>query len=98
MFSRFSQQEKKSAEYVPLSIFELQALRIILHSLDQRAGVYQRYIQPLLSVSVDFYIRVFVRVFTGQATVKNSARCSLTHTRMHCLLTKADLSCVMKDE
>uniref|UniRef100_A0A669F9K6 tRNA (guanine(26)-N(2))-dimethyltransferase n=1 Tax=Oreochromis niloticus TaxID=8128 RepID=A0A669F9K6_ORENI len=49
------------------------ALRVILHSLDQRAGVYQRYIQPLLSVSVDFYIRVFVRVFTGQATVKNSA-------------------------
>ncbi|XP_061685266.1 tRNA (guanine(26)-N(2))-dimethyltransferase [Syngnathoides biaculeatus] len=50
-----------------------QALRIILHSLDQRANVYQRYIHPLLSVSVDFYIRVFVRVFTGQATVKNSA-------------------------
>uniref|UniRef100_A0A667WJS3 tRNA (guanine(26)-N(2))-dimethyltransferase n=1 Tax=Myripristis murdjan TaxID=586833 RepID=A0A667WJS3_9TELE len=50
------------------------ALRIILHSLDQRAAVYQRYIQPLLSVSVDFYIRVFVRVFTGQAVVKNSAR------------------------
>ncbi|XP_070779154.1 tRNA (guanine(26)-N(2))-dimethyltransferase [Enoplosus armatus] len=49
------------------------ALRIILHSLDQRAGVHQRYIRPLLSVSVDFYIRVFVRVFTGQATVKNSA-------------------------
>ncbi|XP_068607214.1 tRNA (guanine(26)-N(2))-dimethyltransferase [Brachionichthys hirsutus] len=49
------------------------ALRIILHSLDQRAGVYQRYIQPLLSVSVDFYIRVFVRVFTGQAKVKDSA-------------------------
>lgn len=49
------------------------ALRIILHTLDQRAGVYQRYIRPLLSVSVDFYIRVFVRVFTGQATVKNSA-------------------------
>ncbi|KAL0180955.1 hypothetical protein M9458_023361, partial [Cirrhinus mrigala] len=50
------------------------ALRIILHSLDQRAAVYQRYIQPLLSVSVDFYIRVFVRVKTGQAVVKNSAR------------------------
>ncbi|XP_054897564.1 tRNA (guanine(26)-N(2))-dimethyltransferase isoform X2 [Poeciliopsis prolifica] len=49
------------------------ALRIVLHSLDQRAGVYQRYIQPLLSISADFYIRVFVRVFTGQATVKNSA-------------------------
>lgn len=49
------------------------ALRIILHSLDQRAAVHQRYIQPLLSVSVDFYIRVFIRVFTGQAKVKNSA-------------------------
>ncbi|XP_061087511.1 tRNA (guanine(26)-N(2))-dimethyltransferase [Conger conger] len=49
------------------------ALRIILHSVDQRAGVYQRYIEPLLSVSVDFYIRVFVRVHTGQAKVKNSA-------------------------
>ncbi|KAI5618656.1 tRNA (guanine(26)-N(2))-dimethyltransferase isoform X1 [Silurus asotus] len=49
------------------------ALRIILHSLDQRANVHQRYIQPLLSVSVDFYIRVFIRVRTGQATVKNSA-------------------------
>ncbi|KAJ8383746.1 hypothetical protein AAFF_G00215880 [Aldrovandia affinis] len=49
------------------------ALRIILHSLDQRAGVYQRYIEPLLSVSVTFYIRVFVRVHTGQAMVKNSA-------------------------
>ncbi|KAK3528014.1 hypothetical protein QTP86_014089 [Hemibagrus guttatus] len=49
------------------------ALRIILHSLDQHANVYQRYIQPLLSVSVDFYIRVFVQVRTGQATVKNSA-------------------------
>nr|XP_057921282.1 tRNA (guanine(26)-N(2))-dimethyltransferase isoform X2 [Doryrhamphus excisus]XP_057921283.1 tRNA (guanine(26)-N(2))-dimethyltransferase isoform X2 [Doryrhamphus excisus] len=49
------------------------ALRIILHSLDQRANVYQRYIQPMLAISADFYIRVFVRIFTGQATVKNSA-------------------------
>ncbi|KAL4648548.1 tRNA (guanine(26)-N(2))-dimethyltransferase [Arapaima gigas] len=49
------------------------ALRIILHSLDQRAGVYQRYIEPLLSISADFYIRVFVRVHTGQAKAKNSA-------------------------
>ncbi|XP_066472936.1 tRNA (guanine(26)-N(2))-dimethyltransferase isoform X2 [Tiliqua scincoides] len=49
------------------------ALRIILHSLDLRANCYQRYIVPLLSVSADFYIRVFVRVFTGQAKVKASA-------------------------
>ncbi|XP_043940667.1 tRNA (guanine(26)-N(2))-dimethyltransferase [Protopterus annectens] len=49
------------------------ALRIILHSLDLRANCYHRYIVPLLSVSADFYIRVFVRVFTGQAKVKASA-------------------------
>ncbi|KAJ1161033.1 hypothetical protein NDU88_001521 [Pleurodeles waltl] len=49
------------------------ALRIILHSLDLRANCYQRYIVPLLSISADFYIRVFVRVFTGQAKVKSSA-------------------------
>ncbi|XP_007421017.1 tRNA (guanine(26)-N(2))-dimethyltransferase [Python bivittatus] len=49
------------------------ALRIILHSLDLRANCYQRYIVPLLSVSVDFYIRVFVRVFSGPSKVKASA-------------------------
>ncbi|XP_049666644.1 tRNA (guanine(26)-N(2))-dimethyltransferase isoform X1 [Accipiter gentilis] len=49
------------------------ALRIILHSLDSRANCYQRFIVPLLSISADFYIRVFVRVFTGQAKVKASA-------------------------
>uniref|UniRef100_A0A8C5PMH1 tRNA (guanine(26)-N(2))-dimethyltransferase n=1 Tax=Leptobrachium leishanense TaxID=445787 RepID=A0A8C5PMH1_9ANUR len=49
------------------------ALRIILHSLDLRANCYQRYIVPLLCVSADFYIRAFVRVFTGQAKVKMSA-------------------------
>ncbi|XP_063305667.1 tRNA (guanine(26)-N(2))-dimethyltransferase [Pelobates fuscus] len=49
------------------------ALRILLHSLDLRANCYQRYIVPLLCISADFYIRVFVRVFTGQAKVKMSA-------------------------
>ncbi|XP_063148569.1 tRNA (guanine(26)-N(2))-dimethyltransferase isoform X2 [Candoia aspera] len=49
------------------------ALRIILHSLDLRANCYHRYIVPLLSVSVDFYIRVFVRVFSGPSKVKASA-------------------------
>ncbi|XP_063787234.1 tRNA (guanine(26)-N(2))-dimethyltransferase isoform X2 [Pseudophryne corroboree] len=49
------------------------ALRILLHSLDLHSNCYQRYIVPLLSISADFYIRVFVRVFTGQAKVKMSA-------------------------
>ncbi|XP_023575859.1 tRNA (guanine(26)-N(2))-dimethyltransferase isoform X2 [Octodon degus] len=49
------------------------ALRIVLHSLDLHANCYQRYVVPLLSISADFYVRVFVRVFTGQAHVKASA-------------------------
>ncbi|TRZ04570.1 hypothetical protein HGM15179_019796 [Zosterops borbonicus] len=49
------------------------ALRIILHSLDLRANCYQRFVRPLLSVSADFYVRVFVQVFTGQAKAKASA-------------------------
>lgn len=51
-----------------------QALRIVLHSLDLHANCYQRFVVPLLSISADFYVRVFVRVFTGQAKVKASAR------------------------
>uniref|UniRef100_A0A8C8TL21 tRNA (guanine(26)-N(2))-dimethyltransferase n=1 Tax=Peromyscus maniculatus bairdii TaxID=230844 RepID=A0A8C8TL21_PERMB len=50
------------------------ALRIVLHSLDLHANCYQRFVVPLLSISADFYVRVFVRVFTGQAKVKSSAR------------------------
>lgn len=49
------------------------ALRIVLHSLDLHANCYQRFVVPLLSISADFYVRVFVRVFTGQAKVKASA-------------------------
>lgn len=48
------------------------ALRILLYSIDLTANRYKRYIIPLLSISVDFYIRVFVRVFTSAAEVKKS--------------------------
>lgn len=49
------------------------ALRIMLHSIESAATRYGRYIQPLLSVSVDFYIRVFVRVWTSPAACKQSS-------------------------
>ncbi|XP_057338571.1 tRNA (guanine(26)-N(2))-dimethyltransferase [Microplitis mediator] len=48
------------------------ALRILLQHIAAHAGRYGRYIEPLLSVSVDFYIRVFVRVFTGQKKCKDN--------------------------
>lgn len=49
------------------------ALRILLCSIDTHANRYGRYIVPLMSVSTDFYVRVFVRVFTSKAEVKLSA-------------------------
>ena len=40
------------------------ALRILLASIESAANRYKRYIVPVLSISVDFYIRVFVRIYT----------------------------------
>jgi len=49
------------------------ALRIILQSIAGHAARYQRFIEPLLSISADFYVRVFARVRTGQSRVKEVA-------------------------
>lgn len=48
------------------------ALRMVLHSLESQANRYRRHVVPILSLSVDFYVRLFVRVFTSPAEVKNS--------------------------
>ena len=47
-----------------------QALRILLASIDAAAGRYKRHIVPVLSVSVDFYIRCFGRVYTSAKDAK----------------------------
>lgn len=48
------------------------ALRILLNSIETAANKYKRYIVPWLSLSVDFYVRVFVRVYESPAEVKNT--------------------------
>ncbi|CAG9863209.1 unnamed protein product [Phyllotreta striolata] len=48
------------------------ALRILLQCIESHANRYGKYIEPLLSLSVDFYIRVFVRVHSGQYKCKFS--------------------------
>jgi len=48
------------------------ALRIILGSIANHAAKYKRYIEPLLSLSIDFYARVFVRVYTSANEVKTT--------------------------
>lgn len=49
------------------------AIRIILRTIDSYANRYSKYIVPLVSLSIDFYCRVFVRVFSGAKKVKESA-------------------------
>eukprot|EP00614_Pseudopedinella_elastica_P005243 CAMPEP_0172598562 /NCGR_PEP_ID=MMETSP1068-20121228/18596_1 /TAXON_ID=35684 /ORGANISM="Pseudopedinella elastica, Strain CCMP716" /LENGTH=636 /DNA_ID=CAMNT_0013398471 /DNA_START=37 /DNA_END=1947 /DNA_ORIENTATION=+ len=48
------------------------ALRILLHSLETSACRYRRHIVPVISCGIDFYVRVFVRVFESAAEVKRT--------------------------
>ncbi|KAG0596587.1 hypothetical protein M758_UG268000 [Ceratodon purpureus] len=48
------------------------ALRILLASIEAHANRYKRHIVPVLSLSVDFYVRVFVRVYTSASAIKES--------------------------
>ncbi|RVE42592.1 hypothetical protein evm_012761 [Chilo suppressalis] len=48
------------------------ALRILLQCIEKHANRYSRYIVPLLSISADFYIRVFVKIYTGAIHCKKT--------------------------
>ena len=50
------------------------ALRILLQTIQAHANRYGRYIEPILSISADFYIRVFVKVTTSPLQCKLSTR------------------------
>lgn len=50
------------------------AVRILLQTIESHANRYGRYIVPLLSISADFYIRVFVRVYSGPYKCKFTTR------------------------
>lgn len=45
-----------------------------MQSIQSQASKYKRYIAPLLSVSVDFYVRVFVKIYTSAAACKGIMR------------------------
>ncbi|KAH7828199.1 putative N2,N2-dimethylguanosine tRNA methyltransferase [Monocercomonoides exilis] len=48
------------------------ALRILLSTLATRAALHGKYIVPQLSLSVDFYVRCFVRVFISPTKAKET--------------------------
>jgi tRNA G26 N,N-dimethylase Trm1 len=41
-------------------------------SIETHANRYKRYIVPLISFSIDYYVRIFVRVYTSASEVKKS--------------------------
>lgn len=63
-----------SAATAHASLLASQALRLVLHTISTSAARYGRYIQPLLSLSIDFYVRVFVRVYSSANEVKKAIR------------------------
>jgi tRNA (guanine26-N2/guanine27-N2)-dimethyltransferase len=61
------------------------ALRMLLQSIESAANRYRRHIEPILSVSLDFYIRVFVRVHEKPGKVKESStKLSYVYQSMGC--------------
>ncbi|KAH8912281.1 N2,N2-dimethylguanosine tRNA methyltransferase [Coniochaeta sp. PMI_546] len=48
-------------------------LRLILHAIESAAARYGLAMEPLLSLSIDFYVRVFVRIRKSPASVKFQA-------------------------
>ncbi|PFH54319.1 hypothetical protein AMATHDRAFT_72825 [Amanita thiersii Skay4041] len=55
------------------------ALRLVLHAISTTASRYGRYIEPLLSLSIDFYVRVFVRVQSSPIEVKKALTKAATY-------------------
>lgn len=67
------------------------ALRLVLGMISRTAAKYKKYIEPQLSLSIDFYVRLFIRVRTSPIKVKELASetmitylcsgCSSTHNQ-----------------
>lgn len=58
------------------------ALRLVLNMVASTAAKYSRSIEPMLSLSIDFYVRLFIRIRTSPIQVKrNAAKTMLVY---HC--------------
>lgn len=59
-----------------------QAIRIVLGAVAEHANRHGRHVEPLLSLNIDFYVRVFVRVTDARAAAKMQP--SRTASVYHC--------------
>lgn len=61
------------------------ALRLVLHAFATTAARYGREVTPLLSCSIDFYVRLFVRVSDSPARAKRHAsKTGMVHQCVQC--------------
>lgn len=61
------------------------ALRLVLHAASTSAAKYGREVRPLLCLSVDFYVRIFVRVFDQAIRTKYQAsKTGVVHQCQQC--------------
>lgn len=74
VFASAGYLEKTFSQYGGLPLKGAQSheggLRLVLHSIAVCAARYGLSIEPLLSLSIDFYVRVFVRIYRSPAQVK----------------------------
>ncbi|KAF7256544.1 hypothetical protein EG68_07220, partial [Paragonimus skrjabini miyazakii] len=68
-------------------------IRMLLHAIQSAASRHSRVIEPLLSLSIDFYARVFVRVWTSAGSVKAvAAKHAICFTCTGCAVSPAHRS------
>ncbi|VDK77125.1 unnamed protein product [Dibothriocephalus latus] len=62
-----------------------EGLRLLLYAIQQAASRHGKVIEPLLSLSIDFYARVFVRVRSSPGSVKHvAAKMALVYSCTGC--------------
>ena len=61
------------------------AVRMVLAMMDRIGAKYKRHVVPLFCARIDFYVRLFVRVYTSPAEIKKVAtKISMVHQCVSC--------------
>ena len=65
--------------------FQDYAIRMVLYSIAAAAGRHGRSIKPILSVGMDFYVRVFVEVYDDKRSVRElPLKCGMVYQSTQC--------------
>lgn len=64
-------------------LINCKALRLVLHTISTSAARYGKYIKPILSLSIDFYVRLFVQIYSAPIEVKKVFRCVQNNVHLY---------------